>query len=96
MNAARASGWASRTDAIAGTISVTGSDSNSLGSPPINSTARNTPPTIGTASSVLNNASATNWMTTTCQLAAVMRAPRLRESFRDRDTMVQRERGTKS
>ena len=42
------------------------------------SATRTRPPTIGTASSVLNSVSATNWTSTTCQFAAVTSAPRLR------------------
>ena len=45
------------------------------------SATRTSPPTIGTATSVLNSVSATNWTSTTCQFAAVTRAPRFRESF---------------
>ena len=58
---------------------------SSRGSRPEVSTTSAAPPTAGTASSAVNTASATNCTRTTCQFAAVMRAPRFSASLRRGD-----------
>ena len=45
---------------------------------PTSSVTRNAAPTTGTISKALNADSATNWISTTCQFAAVTSAPRFR------------------
>ena len=76
-NAASAAGLAVSAEMIAVTMSRTSPRSSSVKLVSRSSATRKAPPMIGTASSSLRLDSATNWMMTSCQLAAASSAPRL-------------------
>ncbi len=87
-NAASATGCASNTPTMVDTICPGSRRSRSNGSPPTTSATSTTPPTIGTASSVLNSVSATNCTRTIGQLAAVTSAPRFNANFSEPGTLM--------